>query len=76
MQHAVCSSFLKHRILFSQEEISLLSKMLVYFIAFCPEVPLSVSAMALELSDSLLFLFERNPTHSEHCCHLAPYSVF
>lgn len=34
------------------------------------------SLTVLELCDSLLFLFERNLTHMEHGCHLAPFPVF
>lgn len=73
MQHFVYSPFPKHR--HSQREISLQSPSLFILHAFFPEAPLSVSATVLEPCDSLLFLFERNPTHTEHGCHLAPYQV-
>lgn len=49
MQHTVCFSLPKRRFLFSQKEILLLSKMFVYFTAFFPEAPLSVSSTVLEL---------------------------
>lgn len=75
MQHFVYSSFPKRRHRFSQKDISLQSPSLFILYAFFPEALLSVSATVLEPCDSLLFLFERNPTHTEHSCHLVPYPV-
>lgn len=47
----------------------------LFYMHFFPETSFSVSATVLEPCDSLLFLFERNPTHTEHGCHLAPYPI-